>query len=51
MQFVLPVQDLNVQAMRKRFQLCFCRLLLKAAKVFIALEGAKGYNKNLLLWI
>jgi hypothetical protein len=44
--FVLPVQDLNVCAMRKRFQLSFCRLLSKAAKVFIALEGAEGYNDN-----
>ena len=44
--FVLPVQDLNVRAMRKRFQLSFCRLLSKAAKVFIALEGAEGYNDS-----
>ena len=44
--FVLPVQDLNVHAMRKRFQLSFCWLLSKAAKVFIALEGAEGYNNN-----
>ncbi len=39
--FVLPVQDLNVRVMRKRFQLSFCQLLSKAAKGFIALEGAK----------
>jgi hypothetical protein len=32
--------------MRKRFQLSFCRLLSKAAKGFIALEGAKGYANN-----
>jgi hypothetical protein len=44
--FVLPVQDLNVRVMRKRFQLSFCRLLSKAAKGFIALEGAEGYNNN-----
>ena len=44
--FVLPVQDLNVRAMRKRFQLSFCRLLLKAAKVFIALEGTEGYKNR-----
>jgi hypothetical protein len=44
--FVLPVQDLNVRAMRKRFQLSFCQLLSKAVKGFIALEGAKGYNYN-----
>jgi hypothetical protein len=47
--FVLPVQDLNFHAMRKRFQLSFCRLLSKAAKVFIALEGAKGYDKNVAI--
>jgi len=40
------MQDFNVRAMRKRFQLSFCRLLSKAAKVFIALEGAEGYNNN-----
>jgi hypothetical protein len=44
--FVFPVQDLNVHAMRKRFQLSFCWLLSKAAKEFIALEGAEGYNNN-----
>jgi hypothetical protein len=44
--FVFPVQDLNVHAMRKRFQLFFCWLLSKAAKEFIALEGAEGYNNN-----
>ncbi len=31
-QFVLPVQDLNVRAMKKRCQLSFCRLLSMAAK-------------------
>jgi hypothetical protein len=46
MRFVLPVQDLNVRAMRKRFQLSFCRLLSKGVKGFIALEGAKGYDDN-----
>jgi hypothetical protein len=45
--FVLPVQDFNVPAIRKRFQLSFCRLLLKAAKVFIAVEGIEGYNNNI----
>jgi hypothetical protein len=49
--FVLPIQDLNVCTMRQRFKLSFCWLLSKVTKVFIALEGAKGYNKNLLLWI
>ena len=44
--FVLPVQDLSIRTMRKRFQLSFCRLLSKAVKVFIALEGTEGYNEN-----
>jgi hypothetical protein len=35
--------------MRKRFQLSFCGLLSKAAKVFIALEGTKGYNENVAI--
>jgi hypothetical protein len=42
MRYVLPVQDLNVRAMRKRFQLSYCRLLSSAAKGFIAQIGAKG---------
>ena len=44
--FFLPIKDFNVPAIRKRFQLSFCRLLLKAAKVFIAVEGIEGYNDN-----
>jgi hypothetical protein len=45
-QFFLPVQDLNVHAMKKRYQLSFCRLLSMAAKGFIAQAGAEGYNAN-----
>jgi hypothetical protein len=44
--FVFPVLDLNVKAMRKRFQLSFCWLLLLAAKGFIAQVGTEGYNAN-----
>jgi hypothetical protein len=44
--FVLPVQDLNICAMKKRYQLSFCQLLSMAAKGFIAQAGAKGYNAN-----
>jgi hypothetical protein len=44
--FVFPAQDLNVHAMGKRFQLSFCRLVSKAAKVFITLEGAEEYNDS-----
>jgi hypothetical protein len=46
MQFVLPVQDLNVLMMKKRYQLSFCQLLSMAAKGFITQAGAKGYNAN-----
>jgi hypothetical protein len=42
--FVLPVFDMNVKAMRRRFQLSLCRLLSLAAKGFIALVGTKGYD-------
>jgi hypothetical protein len=44
--FVLPVQDLNVRAMKKWYQLSFCRLLSMAAKGFIAQAGAEGYDAN-----
>jgi hypothetical protein len=46
MQFFLLVQDLNVRAMKKWYQLSFCRLLSMVAKGFIAQAGAKGYNAN-----
>ena len=42
--FVLPVYDMNVKALRRRFQLSFCRLLSSAAKGFIALVGTEGYD-------
>jgi hypothetical protein len=46
MQFLLPVQDLNIFAMKKRYQLSFCRLLSTAAKGFNAQASAKGYDAN-----
>ncbi len=46
MQFVLPMQDLKVCTMKKRYQLSFCRLLSMAAKGFIAQADAKGYDAN-----
>ena len=35
---------MNVKALRRRFQLSFCRLLSSAAKGFIAQVGTKGYD-------
>ncbi len=46
MLFALPVQDLNVRAMKKWYQLSFCQLLSMATKGFIAQAGAKGYDAN-----
>jgi hypothetical protein len=45
-QFFFPVQDLNVCAMKKWYQLSFCPLLSMAVKRFIAQAGAKGYDAN-----
>ena len=42
--FVLPVFDMNVKALQRRFQLSFCRLLSSAAKGFIAQVGIEGYD-------
>ena len=47
--FVFPVQDLNVKALRKRFQLSYCRLLSLAAKGFILQVGTKGYDTNVAI--
>jgi hypothetical protein len=47
--FVFPVQDMNVKAMRKRFQLSFCWLLSMAAKGFIAQVGMEGYDANIAI--
>jgi hypothetical protein len=47
--YVLPVQDLNVRAMRKRFQLSYCRLSSSAAKGFIAQVGTKGYDPSVAI--
>jgi hypothetical protein len=44
--FVFPILDLNVKAMRKRFQVSFCRLLSLAAKGFIAQVRMEGYDPN-----
>jgi len=47
--FVFPVQNLNVKALRKRFQLSYCRLLSLAAKGFIAQVGTEGYDANIAI--
>jgi hypothetical protein len=47
--FVFPVQDLNVKALRKRFQLSYCRLLSLAAKGFTAQVGTEGYDANVAI--
>jgi hypothetical protein len=47
--YVLPVQDLNVRVMRKRFQLSYCWLLSSAAKGFIAQVGAEGYDASVAI--
>ncbi len=46
MRFILPMQDLNVCAMKKLYQLFFCWLLSMAAKGLIAQAGAEGYNAD-----
>jgi hypothetical protein len=45
--FVLPIQELNCRALKKRYQLAVCRLLTMAAKGFITQVGIKGYNAHL----
>jgi hypothetical protein len=49
MRFVFPVQDMNVKAMQKRFQLSFCWLLLMAAKGFVAQVEMEGYNATVAI--
>jgi hypothetical protein len=49
LRFVFPVQDMNVKAMQKRFQLSFCQMLLMAAKVFVAQVGTEGYDTNIAI--
>ncbi len=44
--FVLPIFDMNVKALRRRFQLSYCRLLPLAAKGFIAQVGTERYDAN-----
>jgi hypothetical protein len=46
MQFVLPVQDLNVRAMKKWYQHSFCQLLSMAAKGFITHADAEVNDAN-----
>ena len=40
---------MNVKALRKRFQLSYCWLLLLAAKGFVAQVGTKGYDANVAI--
>jgi hypothetical protein len=47
--FVFLVYDMNVKALRKRFQLSFCRLLSSAAKGFIAQVGTEGYDATVAI--
>ena len=47
--FVLPVFDMNVKALRRRFQLSLCRLLSSAAKGFIAQVGTEGYDATVAI--
>jgi hypothetical protein len=47
LRFVLPVQELNCGALKKRYKLAVCRLLTMAEKGFIAQVGIKGYNPHL----
>ena len=42
--FYFPVYDMNVQALKKRFHLSFCRLMSLAAKGFIAQVGIGEYD-------
>jgi hypothetical protein len=49
MRYVLPVQDVNVRAIRKRFQLSYCRLLSLGEKGFIAQVGAEGYDASVTI--
>ena len=48
--FVFPVLDLNVKALRKRFQLSYCRLLSLAAKGFVTKVGTNETTPTLLSW-
>ena len=47
--FIVSIQDMNVKAMRKRFQLSFCRLLSMAAKGCVAQVGTEGYDANIAI--
>jgi hypothetical protein len=49
MRFVLPIFDMNVKALERRFQLSYCRLLPLAAKGFIAQVGTEGYDANVAI--
>jgi hypothetical protein len=47
--FVVLVLDFNVKALRKRFQLSYCWLLLLVTKGIVAQVGTKGYNANVAI--
>jgi hypothetical protein len=47
--FVFPCYKMNVKALRKRFQLSCCKLLLSAAKGFIAQVGTEGYDSTVAI--
>jgi hypothetical protein len=47
--FVLPIQELNCGALKKRYQLAVCWLLTMAAKGFIAQVVIGGYNAHLAI--
>ena len=47
--FVFPVLDLNVKALRKRFQLSYCQLLSLAAKGFVTQVRTEGYDANVAI--
>jgi hypothetical protein len=50
MHFVFPVLDMNGKALRKRFQLSYCPLLLLAAQGFVAHQvGTEGYDANVAI--
>jgi hypothetical protein len=44
--YAIRVNDLNCHALWQRFLASFCKLLPKAAKVFIAQHGINGYTKH-----
>jgi hypothetical protein len=47
LRFVLPIQEINCGALKKRYQLAIFGLLTMAAKGFIPQVGIKGYHAHL----